>query len=77
MTLHTPHLSLYDPASRAFPHTPVVVGTRSAMTSLGGPGLIPREDLDGRVAFQLLEVDRTYAPDCWDAQRIVALRTGE
>jgi hypothetical protein len=77
MTLHTPNLSLDDPASRAFPHTPVVVDTRSAMTSLGGPGLIPREDLDGKVAFQPWEVDRTHAPDCWDAQRIAALPTGE
>jgi hypothetical protein len=47
------------------------------MNSLGGPGLIPREDLDGRVALQPWQVDRTHAPDCWDAQRIAALITGE
>jgi hypothetical protein len=47
------------------------------MNTLGGPSLIPREELDGRVSFQPWEVDRTYAPDCWDSQRIAALPTGE
>jgi hypothetical protein len=47
------------------------------MTSLGGPVSIPREDLDGRVAFQPWEVDRTHAPDFWDAQPIAALPTSE
>jgi hypothetical protein len=47
------------------------------MNSLGGPGTIPRKDLNGRVAFQPWEVDRTHAPDFWDAQRIASLHTGE
>jgi hypothetical protein len=47
------------------------------MTSLGGPGTIQREDLDGRIAFHLWEVDHEHAPDCWDAKRIAALPTGE
>jgi hypothetical protein len=47
------------------------------MTTLGGPSPIPREDLDGRIAFQPREVDRTHATDCWDSQRIAAMPTGE
>jgi hypothetical protein len=47
------------------------------MTTPGRPGPIPREDLDGRMAFQMWKVDRTHAPDCWNAQRIDALPTGE
>jgi hypothetical protein len=47
------------------------------MNSLGGPGTIPRKDLNGRVAFQPWEVDRTHAPEFWDAQRIASLHTGE
>jgi hypothetical protein len=47
------------------------------MNTLGGPSHIPREDLDGRVSFQPWDSDRTYAPDCWDSQRIAALPTGE
>jgi hypothetical protein len=77
MALYTPHLSLDYPASRAFKHTPVAENTRSAMTTLGGPGPIPREDLDGRISFQPWEVYLTHAPDFWDAQRIAALPTGE
>jgi hypothetical protein len=78
MALHTPpHLSLDDPASGAIKHTPVSEKSLSAMTSLGGPGTIQREDLDGRIAFHLWEVDHEHAPDCWDAKRIAALPTGE
>jgi hypothetical protein len=47
------------------------------MTTLGGPVPTPREDLDGRMALQPWEVDRTHAPDCWDAQRIATMPTGE
>jgi hypothetical protein len=47
------------------------------MTSLGGPVPFPREDIDGRIAFQPWEVDLAHAPDCWDAKRIAALPTGE
>ena len=47
------------------------------MTTPVGPCSIPREDFDGGLAFQPWEVDRTHAPDCWDAQRIAALPTGE
>jgi hypothetical protein len=77
MALHTPHLSLDDPASRAIKHTPVAENSLSAINSLGGPSTILRDDLDGRIAFQPWEVDRKHAPDCWDAQRIAALHTGE
>jgi hypothetical protein len=52
MALHTPlNISLDDPASREFKHTPVSENSRSAMCTLLWPGPIPREDLDGRIAL--------------------------
>ena len=73
-----PHLSLDDPASSTFYHTPPLGrDTNRVMTTPAGPCSIPREDFDGGLAFQPWEVDRTHAPDCWDAQRIAALPTGE
>jgi hypothetical protein len=53
------------------------------MNTLEGSGPFPRVDLDGKMAFQPwkassgVEMDRTHAPDCWDAQRIAAIPTGE